>query len=67
MQGVHETQILSASLRDVSSVSGSFAKGADICTIPPSVFEKMYDHVLTDKGLDQFNKDLESIANANHS
>ncbi|MAX60796.1 MAG: fructose-6-phosphate aldolase [Rhodobiaceae bacterium] len=67
MQGVHETQILSASLRDVSSVSGSFAKGADICTIPPSVFEKMYDHVLTDKGLDQFNKDLESIANANNS
>ena len=66
-QFVHETEILSASLRDVSSVSGSFAVGADICTIPPSVFEKMYNHVLTDKGLDQFNKDLESIANANNS
>ena len=67
MQGVHETEILSASLRDVSSVSGSFAVGADICTIPPTVFEKMYNHVLTDKGLDQFNKDLETIANANNS
>ena len=33
MQGVHETQILSASLRDVSSVSGSFAKGADILSL----------------------------------
>ena len=66
-QFVHETEILSASLRDVSSVSGSFAVGADICTIPPTVFEKMYNHVLTDKGLDQFNKDLETIANANNS
>ena len=67
IQGVHETEILSASLRDVSSVSGSFAVGADICTIPPTVFEKMYNHILTDKGLDLFNKDLETIANANNS
>ena len=61
MQGVHETQILSASLRDVSSVSGSFAKGADICTIPPSVFEKMYNHVLTDKGLYLFDMDWAQV------
>ena len=67
MQGVHETEILSASIRDVSGVSGSFAKGADIVTMPPSVFEKMYNHILTDKGLELFNADLETIANANHS
>tara|TARA_B100000614_G_scaffold142002_1_gene126127 strand:+ start:1880 stop:2539 length:660 start_codon:yes stop_codon:yes gene_type:complete len=67
MQGVHETEILSASIRDVSGVSGSFARGADIVTMPPSVFEKMYNHILTDKGLELFNADLESIANANHS
>ena len=67
MQGVHETEILSASIRDVSGVSGSFARGADIVTMPPSVFEKMYNHILTDKGLELINADLESIANANHS
>jgi len=67
MQGIHETEILSASIRDVAGVSGSFAKGADIVTMPPSVFEKMYNHILTDKGLEIFNKDLENIANANHS
>ena len=25
--------------------------------MPPTVFEKMYNHILTDKGLDQFDKD----------
>ena len=25
--------------------------------MPPAVFEKMYNHVLTDKGLEQFDKD----------
>ena len=67
IQGVSATEILSASIRDVSGVSGSFARGADIVTMPPSVFEKMYNHILTDKGLELFNADLESIANANHS
>ena len=67
VQGVNATEILSASIRDVSGVSGSFARGADIVTMPPSVFEKMYNHILTDKGLELFNADLESIANANHS
>ena len=67
IQNVHKTEILSASIRDVKSVSDSFASGAHVVTMPPSIFEKMYNHVLTDKGLDQFNKDLESIANANNS
>ena len=67
MQGIHETEILSASIRDVAGVSGSFSRGADIVTMPPSVFEKMYNHILTDKGLEIFNNDLENIANANHS
>ena len=67
IQGIHETEILSASIRDVAGVSGSFSRGADIVTMPPSVFEKMYNHILTDKGLEIFNKDLENIANANHS
>ena len=46
------TEILSASIRDVGSVSKSFEYGAGIVTMPPSIFEKMYNHILTDKGLD---------------
>ena len=56
-QQMVRTEVLAASLRDVPSVSKCFGVGADIVTMPPSVFEKMYKHVLTDKGLDQFDKD----------
>jgi len=55
------TQVLSASIRDVSSVSSSFTVGADICTIPVKVFDSMYNHVLTDKGLELFQQDWDSI------
>ena len=61
-QYVTKTQVLAASLRDVHSVSRCYADGADIVTMPPVVFEKMYKHILTDKGLEQFDKDYaESI------
>ena len=49
-----ETKILAASIRDASTVSKAFTAGAHICTIPPKVFDDMYKHVLTDKGLFQF-------------
>ena len=61
VQDVHQTKILSASIRDVKSVSQSFAYGAGVVTIPPAVFEKMYNHVLTDKGLAQFDKDWTDV------
>ena len=54
VQAIHRTKILSASIRYVNSVSQSFANGANIVTMPPSVFDKMYNHVLTDKGLQIF-------------
>ena len=52
-----ETQVLAASLRGIRDVGRAFEYGADIVTMPPGVFEGMYKHVLTDKGLDQFDKD----------
>ena len=58
-----DTKILAASIRDPQSVSTAFALGADICTVPTAVFDRMYDHVLTDKGLDQFNRDHEATSN----
>ena len=50
-------QILAASIRDPQSVGTAFTLGADICTVPVGVFDKMYNHVLTDKGIEQFNRD----------
>ena len=55
-QGVR-TQVLSASIRDVYKVTRSFYNGASIVTIPPVIFHKMYNHVLTDAGMRIFNKD----------
>ena len=55
------TKILSASIRDSASVAQSFLNGADVCTIPPSVFDKMYTNVLTDSGLNIFNEDFKQI------
>ena len=52
------TIILAASIRDVQSVGKAFELGADICTIPPKVFDNMSKHVLTDKGLEQFKLDF---------
>ena len=53
------TKILAASVRDVQSVGTAFNLGADICTIPPKVFDDMVKHVLTDKGLEQFKRDFD--------
>ena len=53
-----KTKILAASVRDSQSVGKAFQNGADICTIPPNVFDDMADHVLTDRGLEQFTLDF---------
>ena len=58
------TQVLAASLRDVSHASQCFRYGADVVTMPTKVFDGMYDHILTDKGMDIFDKDYaKSIEN----
>ena len=56
------TEILAASIRNVRDVGRAFEYGANICTIPTKVFEGMYNHILTDAGLKQFDIDYaESI------
>ena len=59
-QMVTGTEILAASIRDVHSVSEAFEVGADIVTIPPTVFKKMYNHILTEKGLALFEQDYKN-------
>lgn len=57
------TQILAASLRDVRQVEQSALAGADVVTIPPGVFWAMYKNIMTDKGLELFQKDWEEVIN----
>ena len=49
--------ILAASIRDVMQVEKAAQYGADVCTMPPLVFWKMYKNIMTDKGLELFQKD----------
>ena len=55
------TEVLAASIRNVRDVGRLFEHGSDIVTMPPTVFEKMYNHILTDKGLELFQADWESV------
>ena len=53
-----DTQVLAASIRTTQRVVRCFYNGADVVTMPPAVFWAMYKNVLTDQGLDIFNKDI---------
>ena len=55
------TQVLSASIRSVQRAIRSWYNGAEICTMPPKVFDQMYDHILTDKGLEIFDNDWKQV------
>jgi transaldolase len=55
------TQILAASLRDVRQVEQSALYGADVVTIPPVVFWGMYKNIMTEKGLELFQRDWEEV------
>lgn len=60
IQGVR-TQVLSASIRTVQRAVRSWYNGAEVVTMPPKVFEDMYNHVLTDKGLEIFDNDWKAV------
>ena len=55
------TNILAASIRNVVQVGQVFEAGANIVTLPPSIFEEMYKHDLTDQGIKQFDKDWKKL------
>jgi transaldolase len=55
------TEVLAASVRNVRDVGRLFEHGAEIVTMPPAVFDKMYNHILTDKGLELFEADWKSV------
>jgi transaldolase len=52
-----ETQVLAASLRGPLHVVDAALAGAHIGTLPFKVLDSLFNHPLTDKGLEQFLKD----------
>lgn len=56
----YETEILAASIRTEQHVRDAALIGADVATIPPNVFNKLFRHKLTDIGLEAFVKDWKS-------
>ena len=56
-----KTEVLAASLRGVRDVGRAFEYGANIVTMPSNVFEGMYKHILTEKGLELFDRDQAEI------
>ena len=53
-----DTKIIAASIRSPKSAVNAWKVGADICTLPCSVFDQMFRHPLTDEGLKQFALDF---------
>ena len=56
-----KTQVLAASIREPIQVAKCFRVGADICTLPWDIFNKMYDHILTDQGMDKCDSDWSEL------
>jgi transaldolase len=56
-----ETEVIVASIRHPMHVVEAALMGADIATMPYAVFEKLFEHPLTDIGLAQFLKDWEKL------
>lgn len=55
------TQILAASLRNATHVIEAAKAGAHVGTLPFKVMDALFNHPLTDKGLDQFLKDYAKV------
>ena len=56
----YETEIIVASVRHPRHVVESLALGADIATVPFKVLERMFNHPLTDLGLERFIADYKA-------
>ncbi len=60
-----QTEILVASVRHPVHVVDAAKIGADVVTLPPAVLDKMLQHPLTEKGLENFLADWEKLRASN--
>lgn len=56
-----KSQILAASIRSTEHVKEVAMNGADIATMPFKVYEQLFKHKLTDKGIKQFLDDWDKL------
>lgn len=49
-----ETQVLAASMRSPDHIRRAALAGAHVVTLPPAVFHQLFQHPLTDAGLEKF-------------
>lgn len=56
-----QTQVLAASLRSPLHVTQAALAGAQVATMPLKVLDMMFNHPLTDRGLEQFLKDYAKV------
>jgi transaldolase len=59
----YKTQILVASIRHPLHLVDAALMGADVCTMPFSVIDKLFNHPLTDLGLEKFLSDWQKTQN----
>ncbi len=57
----YETQVLVASIRHPLHLVDAALIGADVCTMPFNVIEKLFNHPLTDLGIDKFLSDWKKL------
>ncbi len=57
----YETQVLVASIRHPLHLVEAALIGADVCTMPFDVINKLFNHPLTDIGLEKFLKDWNKL------
>ena len=55
----YTTEVLVASVRGPQHIVEAARMGADVCTCPAKVIQQMFNHPLTDSGLERFLKDYE--------
>ncbi|MCL4395331.1 MAG: fructose-6-phosphate aldolase [Chloroflexi bacterium] len=56
-----ETEIIAASIRNVKQVLDCLLAGSDIATMPFDMLKSLYQHPLTDDGLESFLKDWKRV------
>ncbi|MFK4568214.1 fructose-6-phosphate aldolase [Enterococcus sp. UD-01] len=57
----YSAEIIAASIRNLKHVEDVAELGADIATIPGSIFPKLWSHPLTDAGIEAFMQDWQSF------
>lgn len=57
----YQTKVLVASIRHPRHVMDAALIGADICTMPSEIFDKLIHHPLTNQGIEKFLADWEKV------